>query len=186
VRKRTAERSDDTEIILTCLRGGVGEFCAIVDRYQESAMAMALNILRNRQDAEDICQEAFAQAYRSLAQFDSSRSFRTWFFTILNRKCLDLLKQQKRSHIAFSRILREAPLYDSDGGVRPADRMLPEYMLGQLSPKERTTLCLWANEGFSAVEIAEVLGCSAATARVTLFNGRKKIRLIMEKSHAAR
>jgi len=69
---------DDNAIIATCLRGRGEEFRDIVDRHQGPALAMALNILRNRQDAEDICQEAFVQAYRNLAQFDPQKSFRPW------------------------------------------------------------------------------------------------------------
>lgn len=101
---------DDNEIIAACLRGGREGFRDIVDRHQGPALAMALNILRNRQDAEDICQEAFVQAFRSLAQFDPRRSFRTWLFTILYRKCLDLLKRKRRFQSAFARVRYETPL----------------------------------------------------------------------------
>jgi len=166
---------------------GVEEFHDIVDRHQGPALAMALNVLRNRQDAEDICQEAFVQAYRNLAQYDARRSFRTWFFTILYRKCLDLLKRKRRFQNAFARVRYEIPLKTSGEAAPLArDRVLPEEMLGRLSPKERTALCLWANEGFTAAEIGDVLGCSASTSRVTLFNARKKIKIVLEKSHAAR
>ena len=187
MRTGTAEPMDDNDIIAACLRGGLEQFRDIVDRHQGPALAMALNILRNRQDAEDVCQEAFVQAYRNLAQFDPRRSFRTWLFTILYRRCLDLLKRKRRFQSAFARVRHETPLHASGAAARPArDRMLPEEMLGRLSPKERTALCLWANEGFTAAEIADVLGCSASTSRVTLFNARKKIKLILEKNYAAR
>jgi RNA polymerase sigma-70 factor (ECF subfamily) len=178
---------DDNEIIVACLRGKGEDFRDIVDRHQGPALAMALNVLRNRQDAEDVCQEAFVLAYRNLAQFDLGRSFRTWLLTIVYRKCLDLLKRKRRFQSAFARVRHETPLHASGEAAPPArDRRLPEAVLGRLSPKERTALCLWANEGFTAAEIAEVLGCSASTSRVTLFNARKKIKLVLEKSHAAR
>jgi RNA polymerase sigma-70 factor (ECF subfamily) len=54
-----------------------------------------------------------------------------------------------------------------------------------LTPKERTALCLWANEGYMARDISEVLGCSAGTARVYLFNARRKIKMLMENDHGA-
>lgn len=178
---------DENEIIAACLRGGVEEFRDIVDRYQGPGLAMALNILRNRQDAEDACQEAFVQAYRNLARFDFRKSFRTWIFTILYRKCLDQLKRKRRFQSAFARVRYETPLHASGEPAAPArDRALSEDILGRLSPKERTALRLWANEGFTAAEIAGVLACSASTSRVTLFNARKKIKLILEKTHAAR
>ncbi len=60
---------------------------------------------------------------------------------------------------------------------------LPSKLLEILSPRERTALCLWANEGYAAKDIAEVLSCSASTARVYLFNARRKIKTLLEKDH---
>ncbi len=58
-------------------------------------------------------------------------------------------------------------------------------LLDRLSPRERLAAALWANEGLTAAEIAGVLGCSASTARVYLFNARRKIKALLEESHEA-
>lgn len=60
---------------------------------------------------------------------------------------------------------------------------LPSRLLEVLSPRERAALCLWANEGYAAKDIAEVLSCSASTARVYLFNARRKIKALLENEH---
>jgi len=64
-------------------------------------------------------------------------------------------------------------------------RSLPSVLLEQLKAKERTALSLWANEGYTAREISEVLRCSASTARVYLFQARKKIKKILEQGHVS-
>ena len=61
---------DDNELVTACLRGEKEAFRRIMEAHSGPALALALNILANRQDAEDACQEAFVQAYRNLARFD--------------------------------------------------------------------------------------------------------------------
>lgn len=93
--------------------------------------------------------------------------------------------RKKRRFSDFSARARFEPSVAGRGGdPGPSDpRPLPSALLASLSPKERTALCLWANEGYAAKDIAEVLVCSASTARVYLFNARRKIKSLMEKDH---
>lgn len=177
---------EDNELVAGCLRGNVEEFKAIVDKYSSPALAMALNILGNRDDAEDACQEAFIQVFRNLSRFDMERSFKNWLYTILYRRCLDHLKRRRRS----SELLKKMKAGSSSSLVAEPnppseDKGLPSHLLQHLSAKERTALCLWANEGFTAKEISEVLRCSASTARVYLFQARKKIKMTVEKKNVS-
>ena len=175
---------DEHALIAACLRGQGEEFGRIMDLYASPLMAMALNVLGNREDAEDACQEAFVQAFRHLARYDPARSFRTWLFTILFRRCLDVLKRRRRARSLAAKAGAEPThrLY-----VEPAEsegkRDLPRELLRRLSPRERTALALWANEGFTAAEIADIVRCSPATARVYLFNARRKIKSLLENGH---
>jgi RNA polymerase sigma-70 factor (ECF subfamily) len=179
---------EDNETVAACLRGEKEAFRRIMDKYIGPALAMAINVLGNRQDAEDACQEAFVQAYKNLGRFDAQGSLRTWLLTIVYRRCLDQAKRKKRFRSAFEKVRHEVPLTTrSEADTRAGDRgpRLPELWLRRLSPRERTALCLWADEGFTAAEIAGVLGCAASTARVTLFNARRKIKSSLENAHAA-
>ena len=93
--------------------------------------------------------------------------------------------KKKRRFTEFSVRARFEPAVAGRGGnPHPADpEPLPSALLKGLSPRERTALCLWANEGYTAKDIAEVLACSASTARVYLFNARRKIKVLMENDH---
>lgn len=93
--------------------------------------------------------------------------------------------RKRRRFAEFSERARFEPeVLARDPGPDPADpQPLPSRFLKGLSPKERTALCLWANEGYTARDISAVLGCSASTARVTLFNARRKIKSLLENDH---
>lgn len=158
----------------------------LVERFSAPAMALAMNMLGNRDDAEDACQELFVQVYRKLGSYDPNRSFKNWVYTILYRRCLDQLKKRRRSMELVRKMSREAvPAAAPNPGPYDQTGRLPSRLLEGLKAKERTALCLWANDGYSAPEIAEVLNCSASTARVHLFQARKKIKKLLEQGHVS-
>ncbi|UCC41890.1 MAG: sigma-70 family RNA polymerase sigma factor [Candidatus Aminicenantes bacterium] len=172
----------DSELVKACLQGEVDEYKKIMDRYRGKAMAFALNILGNREDAEDVCQESFIQVYRNLDRFDTQKSFSNWLFSILYNRCLDLLRKRRRFYNFFKRAKRDPSLLtlnreSNRSNIQP----LAQNILRELSPKERTALFLWAEEGYTSKEIAGVLRCSSSTARVHLFKARKKIKDRLEK-----
>ena len=158
-----------------------GGFDGIVDVYGGPSLAFATNVLGNREDAEDAVQESFIQIFRNLGAYDPGRSLKTWIFTIVYRRCLDMLKKKKRFQAAFAKARHELPVSSIPG--RGGD--LPSALLDVLSPRERTALTLWANEGYTAEEIGGILAVSGNTARVTLFKARRKIKVLLENSHVS-
>ncbi len=93
--------------------------------------------------------------------------------------------RKKRRFAEFSfRARYEPAVAGPAGNPRSASHEpLPSALLRGLSPRERTALCLWANEGYTARDISEVLACSASTARVHLYNARRKIKHLLENDH---
>jgi RNA polymerase sigma-70 factor (ECF subfamily) len=176
----------DNALSAACIEGDLGEFREIVDAHKAAVMALAVNILGNFQDAEDACQETFIQVYKNLESFDPRKSFKNWIFTILYRRCLDQLRKQRRFQSAFHRAKHELPGDIPAKGSDPGKtKFISRDVLDRLSPRERAVLVLWANEGYTAAEISKIIPCSPSTARVYLFNARKKIKSYLEKSHAA-
>ncbi len=167
-------------------RPGPLDFPRILEHFAASSMALAMNVLGNRQDAEDACQEAFFQVFRHLERFDNRAGFQTWLYTILHRRCIDMVRKRKRALRLFGKIRAEQKSA-CDGPRRPESpgRPLDPSILALLSPKERTALSLWANEGYSAEEIARVIGSAAGTARVHLYQARKKLKAFLENQNEA-
>jgi len=175
---------DESAIIRRCLGGDSASFQQIVNNHTPHLMAAAMTVLGNRQDAEDVCQETFLQAFHHLSSFNGDRNLRAWLYTILYRRCLNAVKKRKKFTGVLGRLKTESMPLMSSGDSRPGDlEVLPAELYRALSPKERTVLSLWINEGYKAVEIAAILGCPSGTARYYLFTARKKLRALMEKTH---
>lgn len=176
---------NDNQLVRECLRGDVEEFRKIVEKYRGKAMAMALNILGNREDAEDACQETFLQTYRNLDRFDIGKSFSNWLLSILYKRCMDQLRKRRRFFVFYKKAKHEAEGVIRSPALNPSTQNphLPA-LLERLSPKERSSIYLWAEEGYTSKEIAEVLKCSPNTARIHLHNARKKIKSLLEKENA--
>jgi RNA polymerase sigma-70 factor (ECF subfamily) len=175
---------EEKDLIAGCREGDPDSARNLFETHFSLVMAMALNVLGNRQDAEDACQETFLQVFKNIERYDPERSFKTWLLTIVYRRSLDMIKKRRRFKEFAARAKFEPLGSPSTGNPGPGGTgPLPSELLEVLSPRERTALCLWANEGYTAGDIAEIMACSASTARVTLFNARRKIKPLLEKDH---
>lgn len=95
-----------------------------------------------------------------------------------------MLRKRRRFTEFAARARFEPAATGERSAAGPAEaEPLPSRLLAALSPRERLALTLWANEGSTAKDISEVLACSASTARVYLFNARRKIKSLLEKDH---
>jgi RNA polymerase sigma-70 factor (ECF subfamily) len=177
---------NDEQLLRSCLAGNVEEYHKIVNKYRTKAIAIAMNILRNREDAEDASQEAFIQVYQNLRKFDFEKSFSNWLYSILYKRCLDRLRKRKRFNVFFQKMKKEPSLRHSSPPPNPSFGFIQKHkILESLNPKERISLFLWANEGYTSDEMAGVLRCSPSTARVHLFKARKKIKALLENENAS-
>ena len=177
---------NEKQLISSCLEGEAEAYREIMDRYKTRAMALALNMLGNREDAEDACQEAFTRIYLNLDKFDLQSPFKNWFYTILSNRCLDLLRKRRRFFSFFKKMKEEYPddMGPQSSSSSQSQPLAPKILEG-LSPKERVVLCLWASEGYSSVEIGQVMKCAPSTARTLLYKARKKIKTKMENENVS-
>jgi len=83
------------------LRGDSEFFAPLVDKYKQLAFSLALKVTRNREDAEEVAQDAFIKAYRSLEKFKGGSSFKTWFFRIVYTTAISKVRGKKREFISY-------------------------------------------------------------------------------------
>jgi RNA polymerase sigma-70 factor (ECF subfamily) len=171
--------TDELNLIKLCLQGRRDCYEPLVKKYQTNVMALAMNILGNRDDALDILQETFVQAYTHLHRFDLERKFKTWLLAIAVKRCLDLLRKRKsflkyfQNHSGDYHQQRKE-VYETALTLEDSELFAP--LLKQLKERERIALVLKMNENYSAAEIGDILGCSESTARVHLFKAKQQLK----------
>jgi RNA polymerase sigma-70 factor (ECF subfamily) len=174
---------DENETISRCLAGDGEVFELIVNRYQTQIFHLTWSILGDRDEAKDAAQEAFIRSFFRLKTFDRKKSFKTWLFSIAYNRCMDRLREKKTRSQILGKLGKENSFIrqQENPEKRIEESELYEWLLKKLNEKERTALSLKVVEGYSAQEISEVLGCKESTARVYLFNAKRKLKKILEK-----
>lgn len=164
----------DSELIERCLEDEspvVGAFEELYGRYAPAVNGFLCALLRDRDRAEDVLQEAFFRAYSALDRFDRERRFRPWIFRIARNAALDALRELKKSREVASpeaELGRTEPDITSKSAAAAERRELVASALDSLPDEERSVLIMKHYEGLTAREIAEVLDCSLRTAKYRL------------------
>ncbi len=169
-RERIVPESD-SEVIRRVLRGETAAFEVLVRRYQQTIFRLTRRMTRNLEDAQDLAQDAFVQAYRSLAGFHGQASFSTWLYRIAVNLCLNHLRATRRE----DPMEVDGNLPDVRGdaldGLLAAERdRALAAAIETLPPQQRATLTLRAYQGLGHREIAEILGCAEGTAKANYFH----------------
>ena len=164
---------DDTLAITRCRGGDKEAFHSLVRRYQAEAVGHAIALLGNREDALDMVQEAFIDAYKALDRFDLTRRFYPWFYTLLRNRCLKLLAGRSGREV-YS--LEESEILLPVGASRPEDTIGLERALLDLSPEDREILMLRHLDGLTYEELAERLAVPKGTVMSRLYYARSRLR----------
>ena len=188
---RAQQRLEDDELIREAQRGQRGSFDTLVRRYDQSVLRLALHMLGNEQDAQDVHQEAFIKAYRHLANFRFECSFYTWLYRIVTNLCLDQLRRRKSRREDPATVLDAggdemdllSNVRDERAMANPARELDRKVMsegiaaaLGKLTPRERTVFELKHYQGLKLRTIGEMLSTTEETAKNTLFRATRKLR----------
>jgi len=169
---------DETFLLARARQGNLAAFETVVRRYQRRVYGVALRIVRAHDVADDVAQEAFVRAWRSLDRFEIGRPFGPWVCRI----AANLAVNHVRSPRAREEGLPEgyAETRSSDPGPLGAvlDREAREVLdeaVGRLSPEQRAVFVLRAVEEMSYEEIAGALGISQGTVMSRLFRARERL-----------
>lgn len=164
------------------LAGSQSAFEQIVRRYQRPVIGLIARITGDRALAEDLAQETFLKAFRSLAAFDATRRLSSWLLRIAHNTAVDALRRAKPQALSF-----EAGAESADGAPEPAALDLPdpverealgralEVGLASLRPDYRAAIALRYEEGLSFEEIGQVLGIPESTARSHVHRARREL-----------
>lgn len=170
---------DDRELVIRVLAGQTDDFRVLVDRHQQSVFRFASGLVGNREEAQDVTQEAFLAAFVNLSGYDSSRAaFSTWLFTIARNRCLNLLKQRRPIALAEP---------DSIGDVASADPIVSRELslqldraLSALPVEQRSAFVLAEIEELPYDEIARIERTSLGTVKSRIHRAKQRLQSLLE------
>ncbi len=182
---REAER--DAALVERLKGGDTKALDELFRRHRDAAFGIAYRLLGSREDTLDVVQESFIHVLRGIDGFRGQSSFRTWLYRIVTHAALDY--RRYRSHrLADSLNAENAPQPEATGPgeQRPEEeaqehdlRNAIDQALLNVSEKNRAALVLYALEGMSYKEVAEVLGISVGTVMSRIFNARQRLRELL-------
>jgi len=187
---RAREAEEDRALIAQAQSGDTVAFRRLVERHQRRAFAIAVGLVRDENDAREICQEAFLRVYRGLANFEGGSSFFTWLYRIVTNLSIDLMRKPGRKAAELdenrTNLLDEAggdfALVSRIDGADPIDVVRRKEMakrigaaLEALPSYHRAVILMREVEGMSYEEMAEAMNVSKGTIMSRLFHARQKM-----------
>lgn len=177
----------DQEIIDSVKNGNHSDFSILVDRYKNKAFSMLKRLLKNELDAEEVLQDSFLKAFKSLNNFKGEARFSTWFYRIVYNSAMTKLSSKKRKiELEMSSIEDHFELQSSFNTIDTEERNISEIindMINLLPEKYSTIITLFYLNGFSCEEISESLDTSVSNVKVLLYRARNAMREVIEKNN---
>ena len=167
----------DISIIERILAGDKAGYRDLANRHKDYAFTVAYKIVGTREDAEEVAQDAFIQAFQALPQFNKESKFTTWFYRIVFNAAL-MFKRKNRiqtDDIEASQSAQAASADTSDEIKSAEQKRYIQMALNHLSPDDVTMITLFYLKEQSLEEIAQIVGISADTAKVKLCRARKRL-----------
>ncbi len=183
------DRARETELIEAYRAGETDAFGQLVELYRQRAYSLAYRWLENREDALDVCQEAFLRMYRALGRWRPKSSIFTWLYRVIVNLSIDVRRKRARE--------KEVPLEGEGGelgqGVQIASSEVSPWHAADLKqlglsirqaamllPKrQQKAFVLRFYEGLAIRDIARVMRCSEGATKATLFHAVRRMRKIL-------
>ncbi len=168
-------------LVQQCLNGEASAYRALYDRYSKAMYNTALRILNRTDDAEDILQEAFTDAFQKLSSFEGRSTFGAWLRQIVVYKSIAHLKKQKlllhslesdAENIAEDSEIDEDEVWYSVDSIKQAMQKLPDGY--------RTVLTLHLIEGYEQEEVAEMMKVAHSTVRTQYMRAKQKLLQVLK------
>ena len=187
--------TDDLTLVTRVRQGDQRAFRLLVERYQRKVFSVALGMLKDKEEAMDVSQEAFVKVYKYLDHFKGDSSFYTWLYRITVNICIDVLRKKnalKGEQVEFDETVKmdaaEANIgsLGSQLGTNPQKAALRRELaekinaaLQEVPEKHRAILLLREVEGMSYEDLARTLEIPKGTVMSRLFHARLKVQKIL-------
>jgi RNA polymerase sigma-70 factor (ECF subfamily) len=181
----------DTEIISKVLNGDRQVFALLVERYQNYVFTIVLRYIKSREDAEEVSQDIFVKAFRSLADFKGTAKFSTWLYTITTTTCITFLRKRKIEihSLDNKKMFAVADNIDSGENANIIEKKSKQQMVNQainlLNGDDAEVISLFYKSEQSLEEIAQIFGIEVNAVKVRLHRARGRLKEKMQKHFSA-
>jgi RNA polymerase sigma factor (sigma-70 family) len=179
------EHQQDNIYITKVLEGDRNAFAYLVDKYKTMVYSLALRLVKDREEAEEISQDAFIKAYQSLANFKGKAKFSSWLYRIVYNTAISRLRQQPAGRVSLDEPNISDTLYlesKENYDTLSADerKKYLEKALDSLDRDEKMFVILYYYEEKDLDEIASIAGLTKTNTKVKLFRARKKMLTVLQ------
>src|SRR5471030_963161 len=177
----------DIELIQQTLAGNQSAYADLVKRHQRFVFTLALRFAKNREDAEEITQDCFVKAYRSLSLFQRQSKFSTWLYSIVYTTAMTSLRKKR---IETSSIddddntiqIESTGGYNENNAENKSRSFYVNQSIAQLLPDDATIITLFYKGEQSLEEIGRAMGIETNTVKVKLFRARQRLKEKLERN----
>lgn len=178
----------DTELIAQSLAGNQAAYADLMKHHQRFVFTLALRFAKGREDAEEIAQDCFVKAYRSLANFNGEAKFSTWLYSIVYTTAMTFLRKKRVSTTSIDDENTYIQLENQSGGMDAniAEQKSRSYYVNQaieqLLPDDAMIITLFYKGEQSLEEIGQAMGMETNTVKVKLFRARQRLKERLERT----
>ena len=177
--------SEDQYYINLIIEGHTNAFSTLVDRYKDLVFSLALRMVKNKEEAEEVAQDTFVKVFKSLRQFKGDSKFSTWIYKVTYNTCLDRLKKHKREqHVDSIDEFNVNQIKNMDNALDDMEaeerKQAIQDCIKLLPSDDAFLLTLFYFEEESLEEIAKVVNLTENNVKVKLFRIRKKLATILK------
>ncbi len=180
-------QTTDTDIISHVLQGNQNAYAMLVERYQNFVFTIVLRYVKGREDAEEVAQDVFIKAYRSLKDFKGTAKFSTWLYTITTTTCITFLRKKKLEihSLDSEKLFGIADNIDGGMNANGIEQKSKVTMVNQairlLSPDDAQIITLFYKGEQTLEEIAQIIGIESNAVKVRLHRARTRLKEKIEK-----
>lgn len=188
MRQRSGMESEkDIIYINQVLQGNVDAFTYLVEKHKDKAFNLAFRICGNREEAEEVAQDAFLKAYRSLKNFKMKSSFATWLFRIVYNTAVSLVRSRRKGLLSLEEFPADAVDFlgssvNEEEAAEEFANSLINFALQKITEEERGLITLYYYNEMDIDQVSGITGISKSNIKVKLFRARQKMALIIRKA----
>jgi RNA polymerase sigma-70 factor (ECF subfamily) len=180
----------DQQLVAKVQKGDSRAFDLLVLKYQHKIFALISRYVRDKDEVQDVAQEAFIKAYKALPNFRGDSAFYTWLYRIAINTAKNYLVSRSRRPPGSDVELEDAEYFETGGGLREIEnpenalfgaelKSIVESAISALPEDLRTAITLREFDGLSYEEIADIMSCPVGTVRSRIFRAREAIDVLV-------